>query len=470
MASEIKLPQLGENLTGGDVLDVKVKPGDTVSQGQTLLEVEAEKSTVEVPSPMAGRISQMLVNKGDAIEVGQTLCLIEATDGAKQDGTAEAPVGETEPEPAHAAKQKAGPRKPEKAEQQGAEASPRDGAAKQAATPAEKERHKEDGDKSGTRERRPAAQSTEDGRQGVKAPPPPAPAGERSVPAGPATRRLARELGVDLGQVHGSAPSGRVTPEDIKAYVRQLASAPAVRGAGVQVPPLPDFERWGPVDRQPLDGVRRKTAEQMSLAWSVVPHVTQHDQADVTDLEAFRRQQEGGPKLTVTAFALKAAAIALQQFSQFNASLDLAGGQIVRKRYYHLGVAVDTDRGLLVPVLRDVDRKTIYELAQELAAVAERARQKKLQVEEMRGGTFTITNLGGIGGTGFSPIVNYPEVAILGLSRGRLEPVVRDGEITPRLMLPLSLSYDHRVIDGALAARFARYLCHVLEDVRRLVL
>jgi len=269
-------------------------------------------------------------------------------------------------------------------------------------------------------------------------------------------------LGVDLAQVYGSAPGGRVTQDDIKAYVRQLASAG--RGAGVQVPALPDFKRWGPVERQPLDGVRRKTAEQMSLAWSVVPHVTQHDQADVTDLEAFRRQQEGGPKLTITAFALKAAAIALQQFPQFNASLDLAGGQLVLKRYYHLGIAVDTDRGLLVPVVRDVDRKTIYELAQELAAVAERARQKKLQVEEMRGGTFTITNLGGIGGTGFSPIVNYPEVAILGLSRNRLQAVVRDGQVVPRLLLPLSLSYDHRVIDGADAARFARRIAELLES------
>jgi len=230
------------------------------------------------------------------------------------------------------------------------------------------------------------------------------------------------------------------------------------------VPPLPDFERWGPVERQPLDGVRRKTAEQMSLAWGVVPHVTQHDLADVTDLEAFRRQQEGGPKLTVTVFAVKAAAIALRQFPQFNASLDLAGSQLVLKQYYHVGIAVDTDRGLLVPVLRDVDRKTIYELAQELAAVAERARQKKLQVEEMRGGTFTITNLGGIGGTGFSPIVNYPEVAILGLSRSRLQPVVRDGQIVPRLLLPLSLSYDHRVIDGADAARFARRIAELLEN------
>jgi pyruvate dehydrogenase E2 component (dihydrolipoamide acetyltransferase) len=228
---------------------------------------------------------------------------------------------------------------------------------------------------------------------------------------------------------------------------------------------LPDFERWGPVERRPLETVRRKTAEQMSLAWSLIPHVTQHDQADITDLESFRKQQEGrGPKLTVTAFALKAAAIVLHQFPQFNASLDLANNQLILKRYCHIGVAVDTDRGLLVPVLRDVDKKSVQELAEELAAMAERARQKKISVEEMRGGTFTLTNLGGIGGTGFTPIVNYPEVAILGLSRSRLQPVVREGQVVPRLLLPLSLSYDHRVIDGADAARFTRRLAEMLEN------
>jgi pyruvate dehydrogenase E2 component (dihydrolipoamide acetyltransferase) len=437
MASEIKLPQLGENLTGGDVLDVKVKAGDTVSQGQTLLEVEAEKSTLEVPAPVAGRITEMRVNKGDAIQVGQTLALIEATDGAKQEGPKEAPVrqapaAKTEPEPRRATKPVEEPNKPEEAEQQVAA------------------------------ERRGKTKPTGDGQQRAEAPR--APAGEKTVPAGPATRRLARELGVDLRQVSGSAPGGRVTQEDIKAHVRELATGKAGRGLGVQVPPLPDFERWGTIERRPLDAVRRKTAEQMSLAWGVVPHVTQHDQADVSALDAFRRKQESGPKLTVTAFALKAAAIALRQFPQFNASLDPAEGELVLKRYYHIGVAVDTDRGLLVPVLRDVDRKSIYELAQEVAALAERARQKRLQPDEMRGGTFTITNLGGIGGTGFSPIVNYPEVAILGLSRSRLQPVVRDGQVEPRSVLPLSLSYDHRVIDGAHAARFTRRIAELLED------
>jgi len=288
---------------------------------------------------------------------------------------------------------------------------------------------------------------------------------EEIVPAGPATRRLARELGIDINQVPGSANGGRVSQEDVKAYVRGLASEVQSSGSATAIPPLPDFERWGPIERQPLSGIRRKMAEQMSLAWRVIPHVTQHDQADITNLESFRKQQESnGPKLTVTAFALKAAASAIKQFPQFNSSLDAASRQLILKKYIHIGVAVDTDRGLLVPVLRDVDKKSVSELAQQLAELADKARQKKLAADEMQGGTFTITNLGGIGGTAFTPIVNYPEVAILGLSRSRLQPVVKDGQVVPRLILPLSLSYDHRVIDGATAARFTRRIAEMLEN------
>lgn len=418
MATEIKLPELGENLEGGDVLDVKVATGATVAKGQALLEIEAEKSTVEVPAPMGGRVTELRVQRGDHVRVGQTVCLME---GVEKDGV-------EKPRPAQ-------PAPPEKT----------------ATAPVE-----------------PAPTRREEAV--VKQSPPPVREAKSAdgtlIPAGPATRRLARELGVDLRQVSGSAPGGRVTEEDIKAFVRQLAAG----GAGT-VPPLPDFSRWGTVERQPLEGVRRRTAEQMALAWAVAPQVTQYDQADITDLDAFRRQQEGrGPKLTVTVFALKAAAIALKEFPTFNASLDLAAGQLVRKLYYHVGVAVDTDRGLLVPVLRDVDKKSVVQLAQEVTEIAERARQKKLAAEEMRGGTFTISNLGGIGGTAFSPIVNYPEVAILGLARSKLQPAVRDGQMTPRLMLPLCLTYDHRVIDGAAAARFTRRLAELLENPLQMLL
>jgi pyruvate dehydrogenase E2 component (dihydrolipoamide acetyltransferase) len=431
MPTEIKLPALGENLAGGDVLDVRVPAGEAVRGGQTLLEIEAEKSTVEVPAPSDGKVVKWLVGKGDHVEVGQTLCLLEGVDGQKEAGAKVAPVREAPPEKPKATAA-APPAKPEPVE---APKAP-------------------EGNGSPRKEARPAPAPVAEQ---------PEPARTKLVPAGPATRRLARELGIDLAQVTGTGPGGRVTREDVKAFVKQLATRPASRG--VAAPPLPDFQRWGAVERKPLDGVRRKTAEQMALSWSLVPHVTQHDLADITDLEAFRKQQDGrGPKLTVTAFALKAAAIVLRQFPQVNSSLDLAGNQLILKRYYHIGVAVDTERGLLVPVIRDVDRKSVLELARELTEIAERARDKKVSADDMRGGTFTITNLGGIGGTGFTPIVNYPEVAILGLSRARLQPVVREGQVVPRLLLPLSLSYDHRVIDGADAARFTRRIAEMLEN------
>ncbi len=419
-ATEIKLPELGENLDGGEVLDVKVAVGDAVSVGQTLLEIEAEKSTVEVPAPLAGRLSRLLVKKGDFVKINQAICLIEANGEAPKEAPAAAIAKPTKPQ---AESKKEAPTAPEPTP-------------KPHAHPAVT----------------PSAPARRDGAV---------------VPAGPATRRLARELGVDLRAVIGTARNGRVSPEDIKAYVRHLAAGSTSMSLGrLQPPPLPDFQKWGPVERQPLDAFRRRTADQMSLAWNLIPHVTQHDLADVTDLEAFRKQHAttNGPKMTVTAFVLKAAAIALKEFESFNASLDTNSAELIVKRYYHIGVAVDTERGLLVPVIRDVDRKSVQELAVELQDVAERARNKKLGVEEMRGATFTITNLGGIGGTGFSPIVNYPEVAILGLARARLQPVFRDEVVVPRLLLPLSLSYDHRVIDGAVAARFTRRLSEMLEN------
>jgi pyruvate dehydrogenase E2 component (dihydrolipoamide acetyltransferase) len=423
MARDIQLPELGENVEEGEVVDVKVGVGAEVREGQALLEVEAEKSTVEVPSPSAGRISKVLVKKGDKVKTGQALFQLESN------GT----VAPEETRPAEA-----------KPVQKSPEAKPAAVAPpKSSPAPA------------------PVAKRPADGPVTIP---------EKVVPAGPATRRLARELGIELARVHGSGPSGRVTQEDVKNFVRDLASGtstPATDGpALVKVPPLPDFGKWGPIERKPMDAVRRKTAEQMALAWSVIPHVTQHDLADITDLEAFRKQQDGrGPKLTVTAFALKSSAIALKQFPQFNCTLDLGNNQLILKQYYHIGIAVDTERGLLVPVLRDVDKKSVHDLAKEMAEIADKARQKKISADDLRGGTFTITNLGGIGGTAFTPIVNYPEVAILGLSRSRLQPVVRDnGEITARLTLPLSLSYDHRVIDGADAARFVRRIVEMLEN------
>ncbi|MHB1424594.1 MAG: 2-oxo acid dehydrogenase subunit E2 [Gemmataceae bacterium] len=428
MASEIKLQALKENVDTVEVNAVKVSAGEMVAKDQPLLEVQADKAALEVSAPMAGRIAKILVKPGDQITIGQVYCVIDSGNGEQPAAT----TSKTELAPAV------------KMETPTLAPVP----ARAVVPPLHKPQQRIIDHPS----------------------PAPPPSQEKIVPAGPATRRLARELGVDLRQVHGSGRHGRVVEEDIKEYVRQLASgsgsiaAPA--GPGIQPPTLPNFEEWGPIEAQPLGAVRKATARQMSLAWSLIPHVTQHDLTDITDLEAFRKQQsEGkGPKLTVTAFVLRASAVILREFPNFNASIDLAGGRLILKRYYHVGVAVDTEGGLLVPVLRDVDKKHVRELAEELNAIAQRARERKLDAAELKGGTFTITNLGGIGGTAFTPIINYPEVAILGLSRSRLEPVVRGGQIVPRLMLPLSLSYDHRVIDGASAARFTRRLAELLEN------
>ncbi|MGE3805193.1 MAG: dihydrolipoamide acetyltransferase family protein [Gemmataceae bacterium] len=453
MATEIKLPPLGENLEEGEVLDVKVSAGDTVAEGQALLEVEAEKSTVEVPAPRAGKIAEMLVKKGDVIQVGQVLCRLEEGNGAalRTDGE----------------KVDADTRRRGDGEKDDAETRRRgDGEKDDAET-----RRRGDGEKDDAKTRRRGDKEKDEAKLEPAAPRAESVATkEHVVPAGPATRGLARELGIDLHRVTGSARGGRVTIEDLKAFVRQLAKQSS-DGVSVAAPALPDFSRWGPVEQHKLEPIRRRTAEAMARAWGQVAHVTQHDECDITELDAFRREaSDERAKLTVTAFALKAAALALKKYPQFNSSLDLAGNLLVVKGYYHIGVAVDTERGLLVPVVRDVDQKGVRQLAVELAELAERARKQKLSADDMKGGTFTITNLGGIGGTAFTPIVNWPEVAILGMSRGKLQPVVRGGQVETRLMLPLSLSYDHRVIDGADAARFTRFLAELLEKPVRMLL
>jgi pyruvate dehydrogenase E2 component (dihydrolipoamide acetyltransferase) len=295
------------------------------------------------------------------------------------------------------------------------------------------------------------------------------------VPAAPSTRRLARELGVDIYVVQGTGPGGRISEEDVKAHAKAAlaalagaAQAPARAGHFVE-PKLPDFSKWGKIERVPMRGVRRKTAEHLAESWNTIPHVTQHDRADITELEQLRarfapKAEQAGGKMTVTAIALKVCAAALKVFPQFNATIDMAKEEIIYKQYISIGVAADTDRGLLVPVIRDVDKKNIVELAVELSQLSQKAREKKITLADMEGGTFTITNLGGIGGTAFTPIVNHPEVAILGLSRSRMEPEWIGGKFEPRMILPLSLSYDHRLIDGADAARFLRWIAEAFEQ------
>jgi pyruvate dehydrogenase E2 component (dihydrolipoamide acetyltransferase) len=443
-ASEFKLPELGENIDQGDLVRLMISPGARVSEGQPVMELETDKAVVEVPSSVSGVVKEIKVKEGDKVKVGQVIFTLE--------GTAAPPPVKRMPEPVeHVSGQ-------------------------QAARLAFHLAMKAEG-------------KTEEQALPPDQPVPPQPtftmpvqlgkvAGTEHgdpVAAAPHVRRLARELGLDIYSVTGTGPGGRISEDDVKAHAKatlataiSAAQAPQA-GARFAQPKLPDFTRWGKVERVSMRGVRRKTAEHLREAWNTIPHVTQHDRADITELEHLRakfapRAEEAGGKMTVTAIALKVCASALKVFPQFNASIDMEKEEIVYKQYINIGVATDTDRGLLVPVIRDVDKKNIVELAAELSQLSKKARDKKLTPEEMEGGTFTITNLGGIGGTAFTPIVNHPEVAILGLSRGRMEPEWIDGKFEPRLILPLSLSYDHRLIDGADAARFLRWIAEAFEQ------
>ena len=428
MATEFRLPELGENIKDGDLIKVMVSAGDTVAQDQPVLELETDKATIEVPSPVSGTIKEIFVKNGDKLKVGQLIFTVDSSGTAPKNGSGEAkPAAVATPAAPTPATQAPVPQAPvaEAPARQAAQAAPI-----------------------------PATQAIE-------------PAGP--APAAPSVRRIAREIGVDINQVPGTGAGGRITAEDVKRYTEQRGSGGLQAGASLATAPLPEFSRWGAIDRQTMTQIRRKTAEHMAQAWANAPQVTQYDLADITHLETVRKQyatrvEKAGGKLTVTAIAVKVVAAAIKVFPQFAASLDMARSEIIYKKYVHIGVAVDTDRGLLVPVIRDADRKNIIQISAELSSLAEKARNKKLTIEEMDGGVFTITNLGGIGGTYFSPIVNYPEVAILGLSRSRTEPVYTGEQFEPRLMLPLSLSYDHRLIDGADAARFARWVAEALEQ------
>jgi pyruvate dehydrogenase E2 component (dihydrolipoamide acetyltransferase) len=430
MATEFKLPELGENIESGDVVRVLVSPGDRIEKDQTVMELETDKATIEVPAPGSGVVKEIHVKEGGKAKVGELVLTIEEEAGAEK---------EAAPEPEE-------PQAPQTPEPE-PEAAPPVAEKKATAKPAAAAKATDK-----------AAKPSSDGE------------GKLVVPASPSVRRMAREIGVDISLVKGSGPAGRISSDDVKAYAKGIlqggngAAAPAITPAS-----LPDFEKWGPVERVPMTNVRRATSNHMARAWSTVPHVTQCDKADITELEALRKEhakkaEAAGGKLTITAIILKLAASALKMFPQFSASVDVSNSEIVYKSYYHIGVAVDTDRGLLVPVIRDVDQKNIIQLSVELNEAAEKARDGKTSLEDMQGGVFTITNLGGIGGTYFTPIINAPEVAILGVSRGSREPVYQDGQFVPRLMLPLSLSYDHRLIDGADAARFLRWVAEALEN------
>ncbi len=423
MAKEFRLPELGENINAGTVGKILVKLGDVIAAGQNVIEIETEKAVAEIPASVSGRITEIRVKVGGAVRVGDVVLVV--------DESADAPAQTPVPAPATA---------PAKGE----DTPP--GPVPVAAAP------------------------------GAKPHP-------GMVRAAPSVRQMARELGVDLNDVPSPDPSGRITGQDVRAYNLSRSAGPVAAPAAVETP-APAVaaaaadtvnDRWGAVIQQPMNTLRIKTAERMAENWAAIPHVTHFEKADITALEELRlksakKVEAAGGKLTVTSFVLKALAEALKRFPKFNATVDVQGHRVLLKQYYHIGVAVDTPNGLLVPVLRDVDKKSVTQISVELPELAKKARDRKLTLEEMQGGTFTVSNLGGLGGSGFTPIINAPEVAILGMSRSQIGPVWSHGLFAPRILLPLSLSYDHRLIDGADAARFLRWLVDVIEQPWKLFL
>ncbi|MEZ5331698.1 MAG: dihydrolipoyllysine-residue acetyltransferase [Thermoanaerobaculia bacterium] len=429
---KVTVPDIGD-FDAVDVIEVLVAAGDEVAVEDSLITLESDKATMDVPSPAAGRVREMKVKAGDKVAQGDLILTLERSEAAPEE-----PAGPQEDEPTG---------EPPAKEETPSEA---------AAPPEEEPR------------RHPAPSGRVADGEDHRA--------FTSAYASPAVRRYARELGVDLSLVRGTGRKNRILREDVQGFVKQRLSQPAA-GAGGALPEMPvvDFSKFGEVERRPLTRIQKIAGPNLHRSWLHVPHVTQHDEADITELEAFRRAhaeeaEKRGVKLTPLAFLMKAAVATLKEHPTVNASLDAGGEHLIVKRYYHLGIAVDTEDGLMVPVIRNVDAKGLLDLAEELADVSSRTREGKLKPEELRGASFTISSLGGIGGGHFTPIVNAPEVAILGVGRSRMRPVWDGHEFTPRLILPLSLSYDHRVVDGALGVRFTTTLAALLSDLRRLLL
>jgi len=479
MAKDFNLPDLGEGIHEAQVINVKIKEGDTVKEDQMIMEVETDKAAVEIPVPFAGVVSKLYVQPGQTVKVGQPLLAVDGAGGSSAPAAPaakSAPAAAPPPRPAAPKAPPAPPARPATASRPPPPTPPKPIHAQVAAQaprpPAAPARVAAEA---------PAARRTDPD------------AGSRSpVPAAPAIRKLAREMNIELTEVHGTGPGGRIVREDLERYriagptgtggpgrTEQAPSRPAPSDGSPRPSaasePLPDFAQWGPIRREPITQIRKAIARQMVRSYSLVPHVTHCDNADVTDLESFRKQhgevfQDKGTKLTLTTFVIKAVAGALQQYPQLNCSFDDQAGEIIYKDYVHVGVAVDTPRGLVVPVIRDCERKSLLRITKDLNDLAERARAAKFDLAELRGGSFTVTNVGALGGTFVTPMINYPEVAILGLGRMSWQPVVRNGQIVPRMILPLSLSFDHRVVDGADAARFTRAIIGYLENPLNLLM
>lgn len=446
MATEFKLPEVGEGIESGTVVSVLVSVGDTISEDQAILELETDKAVVEVPSTVSGVVESINVKANEEAKVGQVILTV-----GEGEGKSDAPAKDEE-------KAASEPEKEPEAKSDEAKADKSEAKDDKAETRPDKAAEKPSTSEPGQKRAAPSSESSD----------------QRLIPAAPSVRRLAREMGVDLREIQGTGILGRISAEDVVRFAEGGApAAPAQAPAGVSVPKveLPDFSKYGETERVPMAGIRKATVRSMTQAWATVPMVTQFDKADITEFEALRKKYQPkaeaiGAKLTPTAMLIKVVAAALRKFPDFNASIDTEANEIVYKKYVNIGVAVDTPNGLLVPVIKQADQKNMIELAQALGELAEKARARKLSPEDMQGGNFNVSNLGGIGGTGFTPIVNPPDVAILGVSRGSIEPVWNKAteSFEPKMMMPLSLTYDHRLIDGALAARFLRWICSAIEE------
>jgi len=445
--SDITLPELGEGIEEATIINIFVSPGDAIKKEQSVIEIETDKAALELPSPVDGTISEILVSNGDVIKIGDLIAKVG--DGGAPAKKEEKPKETKKEEPAK--EEKAKEKEPVKEEK-----------------PKEEVEAKEEPAAKPERPKKPEKTESENVVSIVKED------NKVSAPASPSTRKLARELGIDINSIPGTDAGGRISSDDVIKYAKNLianceTTAETHRGTyQPNLPALPDFSKWGEIERKKMGTVRRLTAENLTMAWTI-PHVTNHDRADITELDQLRKMnkqkaKDAGGNLTITPILIKIVSSALKVFPEFNASIDMETTEIIYKKFVNIGFAVDTERGLFVPNIQNADKKNIIDIAVELSDISERTRTKKITPDELKGSTFTVSNLGGIGGTYFSPIIYYPDVAILGVSKSSFEPVYVDGKFEPRLMMPLSLSYDHRIIDGAAAARFLTWLVKALEE------
>jgi len=453
----ITLPDVGD-FKDIEIIEILIAVGDDIEAEQSIIVLESDKATMEIPSPFAGKVESIIARVGDKLNLGDPIATLSGAAAKADDG------GDSSPEDEPAAVESQSEPEPEQDTAGSPDSQP------PAAEPAAPSAAKTEAIPGKTLRPHPGAGGTEL-----------ASASSKMIHASPSIRRYARELGVSLEQVIGSGPKGRIVKSDVKAFVKTAMSGAvpgaAAAGGGISISAMPeiDHSKFGEIETVALSRIQKISGAHLHRSWVTVPHVTQFDEADITDLEVFRKSlakeaEKKGVRMTPLIFLMKAVVTAMQQFPSFNSSLDARGENLIMKKYFHIGIAVDTPKGLVVPVVRDVDRKGLFELAAELGEISIRARDGKLTPTDMQGGCFTISSLGGIGGTNFTPIVNAPEVAILGVSRSKMQPVYIDGEFQPRLMLPLGLSYDHRVIDGAQAARFSSFLSQVISDIRRVLL